>query len=220
MDYFREKLYVTILANSVKQSSALKMIKKIPAIVRMINQIMFLNPSKILIITNNQNDNFVKSVVNRFVKNENIIYIMQSESGSAIQSILPILDDNVDNLIFEEILPFIKQSTIQSIYQYYLEENYKIIITTTMLKNPTGYSRVILDMNANPCEIIHEKKCNIVQKKIDLVNCNIYFTKSSILHKYIPHMTSNNLSDLVKIISSDKQICGYYILENISDILN
>ncbi len=220
MDYFSEKLCVTILANSVKQSSALKMVKNMPSIVRMINQIMFLNPSKILIVTNNQNDNLVKSVVNRFVKLKNIIYIMQSESGPAIQSILPMLDDNMDNLIFEEILPFIKQSTIQSIHQYYLDEKHKIIITTTMLKNPSGYSRVILDMSANPCEIIHDNKCNILQKKIDLVNCGIYFMKSSILHKYVSQIISNNLSDLVKIISSDKQTCGYYILENIMDILN
>jgi bifunctional N-acetylglucosamine-1-phosphate-uridyltransferase/glucosamine-1-phosphate-acetyltransferase GlmU-like protein len=92
------------------------------------------------------------------------------------------------------------------------------------LQNPTGYGRIIYDVNNEFIEIREEKECSIEETKLNIINAGVYLLDSQTLKKYIPFIKNNNnqgeyyLTDIVKLIRrfSDINIETYLIEENIN----
>ena len=92
--------------------------------------------------------------------------------------------------------------------------NQRLCITTTELKNPSGYGRIIRDpLDGNKfLEIVEEKDCLEHEKLINEINCGIYVFELDILNKYIRKLTCENaqkeyyLTDIVKIIKDGEKL--------------
>lgn len=212
-----KKLFVTIMAGGLgkrMQSDLPKVLLKVRGesmIVRLIKQVIKLNPSKILIIVGKYKSIIRKEIGSNIIDNR-IIYINQPiplGTGDAIKCTLSQFDTNdiVDNIILNGDMPLLKGETINKIYLDFLRTSSKFLITSVNLENPTGNGRII--MNSDRCfrEIVEEKDCNSDQKLITLVNAGIYCCKSDVLLDFIPKINNKNaqseyyLTDLVKIYS-------------------
>lgn len=209
------KLYVTILAGGIGKrmqsdiSKVLLMVKGETMIVRLVKQVFNLKPDKIIIVVGKFR-NQIKIEVEKYIKDDRIVYANQDKplgTADAVKSTLPEFYNEpiINNIILNGDVPLIQYSTIKEIYDHYLKNNSKLLITSINLSNPTGNGRIIIDSNGNFKKIVEEKDCNAKQKLLTIVNCGIYITSSDILLSCIPKIKNNNasneyyLTDLVNI---------------------
>ncbi|AGF85584.1 uridyltransferase [Moumouvirus goulette] len=213
------KLYITILAGGLgkrMQSNLPKVLHQVKGqamIVRLINQIMKLNPDKILIVVGKYHL-IIKEEIEKNIKDKRIIYVDQPVplgTGDAVKCTLSHFEnEDIDNIILNGDVPMIQHTTIRDIYNFYTNNSKKILITSIHLSDPINNGRIIVDNYGEFSEIIEEKDCNNEQKKINLVNCGIYICSSKVLLTFIPKINNNNsqneyyLTDLVKIYKQDK----------------
>ncbi|XWV25516.1 putative UDP-N-acetylglucosamine pyrophosphorylase [Tupanvirus deep ocean] len=228
-----DKLYVTLLAGGMgkrMQSDLPKVLHKVRGeamIVRLLKQVIVLNPIKILVVVGKFHD-IIKKEIETHINDERIVYVNQEQplgTGHAVQCTLSEFDGSVTNIILNGDVPMLQYQTIKEIYDYYVAVNSKFLITSINLDNPTGNGRIIMDDDRNFKEIVEEKDCTIEQKKITLVNCGIYICSSDILNQYIPQIKSNNaqaeyyLTDLVKIYKdATNKIIDLFILAKEKEI--
>ena len=217
------KLFITLLAAGMgkrMQSDLPKVLHKVKGeamIVRLLNQVAQLNPDKILIVVG-KFYKIIKNEIDKFNINCQIVYINQEQplgTGDAVKCTLSeFVEPNITNIILNGDVPMLQYQTIKEIYDYYLIQQSKFLITSINLANPTGNGRIILDIGNNFKEIVEEKDCLVEQKLITLVNCGIYILCSNVLTEFIPLIKNNNvqaeyyLTDLVKIYKkiTDKKI--------------
>lgn len=228
------KLYVTILAGGIGKRmggdipKVLNLVKGEAMIIRLIKQVLKLEPEKIMIVVGKFYKIIRKEIENN-IQDVRIIYVIQDVplgTGHAVKCTLSELNDNVNNIILNGDVPMIKSDTINEIYHKYLSQKVNLMITSINLSNPNGNGRIIKDSNDNFSEIIEEKDCTNEQRKIKLVNCGIYIANGNILCNYIPKIGCENvqkeyyLTDLVKLyngsiglyeLSSDKEIEIYNV---------
>lgn len=228
-----KSLYITIMAGGQGKrmmSELPKVLHKVNGeamIVRLIREVLQLNPEKILIVVGKFKDQ-IKTEIEKNITIDNIEYVDQIVplgTGDAIKCTLGVLSNtNVNNLILNGDVPLIRFETINEIYQNHLKSNTEFTITSIDSSNPTGSGRIIIDNNIFQ-EIIEEKDCTSEQRKINLINCGIYICCSSVLHNYIPLIDNNNvqkeyyLTDLVKIYRQFTQkIINLHILSREKEI--
>lgn len=207
-------LYVTILAGGEgkrMKSDLPKVLAKVRGesmIVRLLKQIIELNPDKILIVVGRHRE-IIRKEIEMHIESNKIIYVDQEfplGTGDAVKNTLPHLRNlHIDNIILNGDVPMITSSTIKAIYDFYRERKSNFLITSINLENPTGNGRIIFDKEKNFSEIVEEKDCDQEQKKISLVNCGLYICNNTILSENIPLIKNSNaqkeyyLTDLVKI---------------------
>ncbi|AEQ33208.1 UDP-N-acetylglucosamine pyrophosphorylase [Acanthamoeba polyphaga mimivirus] len=208
------KLYITILAGGLgkrMQSNLPKVLHQVKGqamIVRLIYQIIKLNPEKILIVVGKYRD-IIQQEIEKNIIDSRIFYVDQlipNGTGDAVKCTLPYFENNnIDNIILNGDVPMIQYTTIKDIYNCYSVNSKKLLITSINLSDPTNNGRIIVNDNGEFNGIIEEKDCNDQQKTISLVNCGIYVCNSGVLLNCIPKIDNNNiqheyyLTDLVKI---------------------
>jgi UDP-N-acetylglucosamine diphosphorylase/glucosamine-1-phosphate N-acetyltransferase len=208
----------------------LHLFKGIPMLIRIILEVIKLEPMKIIIITGKY-DLLIKSTIKEYFEGVNqdtykkLIFIKQeipNGTGDAIKCTLNNYDEDENVLILNGDTPLL---TIVLLNKF-LEDNHCISakLLVSSLEYPYGYGRIIYDENNNFIEIKEEKDCNENQKKINIINAGIYLFKSELLKKYIPMIENNNaqkeyyLTDIVKIIrnnDSNINIATYLIDEEL-----
>lgn len=226
-------LCVTILAGGLGKRmnsdipKVLCEINGIPMIVRLLRQVIKLNPCKIYVVVGS-NKEIIRQTIERDINFEQIVYVVQEKplgTGDAVKSTLHLLSNNNDiNMILNADVPMLSYGTLQKVYNYYNENNSKLLITSINLGDPTGNGRIIIDANGIFQEIIEQKDCNNDQLGITLVNCGIYVCRTNILQEIIPKISCNNvqneyyLTDLVKIYRAGDKSVDLYILDAKNEI--
>ncbi|ARF10567.1 UDP-N-acetylglucosamine pyrophosphorylase [Hokovirus HKV1] len=223
-------IYVTILCGgkgSRMNSDIPKVLHKVKGqemVTRIINEIILLNPKKILIIVNNNNINQIKDTINETInktnKTINIKYIIQKKqlgTGDAVKcSIETLKNKNGINLIINGDMPLIKYEIIQNIINDYVLNinNIFMLITGITLNDPGKNGRIFIE--DNNVKIIEYKDCNENEITNNLINVGIYCVDIQTLINNIIKIDNNNaqneyyLTDLIKFIKPNK----VHILEN------
>lgn len=209
-------LQIIILAGGLgkrMKSNIPKVLHKIRGeamIIRLIKQIIQLNPKKIIIVVGNTGPQ-IKSEIEEVILDGRIIYVYQETplgTGHAIKCALPYIDLSDNFLILNGDVPLLQFSTLFDIYDSFLKLESELMITGIHLADPTGNGRILLHKNIID-KIIEEKDCDSQEKEINLVNCGIYVAKGNILHQCIPLINNNNnqkefyITDLVKIYKNN-----------------
>ena len=93
------------------------------------------------------------------------------------------------------------------------------------MDEPTGYGRIIRDVNGNVVGIVEEKDANDAQKEIQEVNTGIFCFKNKSLLEGLPLLTNQNaqneyyLTDLVDIFTKQKKKFGSYVLYDSEQVM-
>ena len=226
-----KKLVITIMAagEGKRMNSnipkVLHFFKGIPMLVRIIQESLKINPSKIIIITGKY-DTLIKSTVFQYFNNDNninnnninnnninnndinkITFVKQAipnGTGDAIKSVLGYYNDDEKVLILNGDMPLIKSDLLCKFI------NYESNLLIAQLDNPFGYGRIIKDGNNKFVAIREQKDCNTEEKEIKEVNVGIYLFNGNILKKYIPMIENNNaqkeyyLTDIIEILRTNE----------------
>jgi bifunctional N-acetylglucosamine-1-phosphate-uridyltransferase/glucosamine-1-phosphate-acetyltransferase GlmU-like protein len=196
----------------------------IPMLIRIILEVVKINPQKIIIITGKY-DLLIKSTIKEyFIANQllfydTLIFIQQSIPNGTAGAIKCTLDNYSDNeyvLILNGDMPLLSSTLIKN----FIKEKSNAKLLVSRLDNPYGYGRILYDENKKFIGIKEQKDCTEYEKLINLVNVGIYLFNSNLLKTYIPLIDDNNvqneyyLTDIVKIIRNNLNIeIDTYIVE-------
>jgi UDP-N-acetylglucosamine diphosphorylase/glucosamine-1-phosphate N-acetyltransferase len=176
-----------------------------PMIVHIIEQVNYINPKKIIIVVG-KFKSLIENKISEYVSLDNIIFINQPYplgTGNAILCCRKTLYNyhNSNTIILSGDTPCISKFTLERI----CNSTHDINIVTTKLENPYGYGRIIHKYDKFS-EILEEKDCSEELKKINYVNCGIYYLDTLLLFSYLPFINNENaqneyyLTDIIKLI--------------------
>lgn len=226
-----KKIVATILAAGMGKRmesdipKVLHNVGSIPMIVRIIEQVLKLNPDKIIIVVGKHGD-MIKDTVNKYNYN-NIEFCVQNDpkgTGDAVKSSLYSLQSGCINIILNGDVPLLKYSTIKKIIDNHIKG---LTVTAIKLENPTGNGRIV-ESNGKIIKIVEEKDCNTYEKLINLVNCGIYIVDSDVIIDHINKLNNDNaqkeyyLTDMVSICIDNNIDVTVYVLpdDKSNEILN
>ena len=132
-------------------------------------------------------------------------YLQKKQIGTAdaVKSVIDEINDSEKVLILYGDVPLIKASTLNNL----CSTEGDIAILTTLLKNPTGYGRVVKDSNNLVTRIVEEKDATDMQKEINEIFSGILVVPGKALKELIPLINNENaaqeyyLTDLIGIAS-------------------
>lgn len=204
----------------------LHLFKNIPMLIRIILEVIKINPKKIIIITGKY-DELIKKTIFEYINIndiDNLFFVEQKNPNGTGDAIKCTLDHYPDNEIIDKVLilngdmPLISSELLLKFINNLENNESKLLVAE--LENPYGYGRIIYN-NDIFYEIKEEKDCLIEEKNINIVNVGIYIFPSNILKKYIPMINNNNsqkeyyLTDIIKLIKNNSNInINTYKIEN------
>ena len=132
-------------------------------------------------------------------------YLQKKQIGTAdaVKSVIDEINDSEKVLILYGDVPLIKASTLNNL----CSTEGDIAILSTLLKNPTGYGRVVKDSNNLVTRIVEEKDATDMQKEINEIFTGILVAPGKALKELIPLINNENaaqeyyLTDLIGIAS-------------------
>jgi UDP-N-acetylglucosamine diphosphorylase/glucosamine-1-phosphate N-acetyltransferase len=223
-------LVITILAGGrgkrMKSDlpKVLHLVANVPMIIRILKQILLLNPEKIIIVVGDFKDQIQETIEKYIELNTlNIQYALQEipqGTGHAVLQTLDLLQDTDINLIVNGDNPLLTCKTLKEILNSF---NKGLQITAIESPNPFGCGRIIVE-NAIFQKIVEEKDCTNEERQINIINCGIYLANGNILKKYIPQIKNNNMSkeyyitDIVELYKNDNNIVSLHILDDSKDL--
>ncbi len=188
-----------------------------PMLVRILETVQKVSPSKILIVTGKHHSTIQQTLKPILSKNSNIEFIQQPSplgTGNAIQCCLSSLESDDYVLILNGDMPCIHEETIVQ----FVNECEDAGLITMNLDEPKGYGRILKNGKKEFQGIREDKDCTEEEKKIKEVNCGIYYFQSMILKTYIPKITNQNvqneyyLTDIFDIINRHEDL-EYYVYQ-------
>lgn len=200
-------------------------VQGMPMIVRLLNQVVQLNPSKILIVVGKYKD-IIQKTISQYIQNTNIEYVNQEPAlgtGHAVLCVLPYLNNNSNTLILNGDNPLLSKELLEDTIQHFNKNTFQLQISAIELDEPFGYGRIIVKDNKFE-QIIEEKDCNDLERQIKLINCGIYIAITILLKEIIPKITNQNaqneyyLTDIVKIGKDYDANIGLYIMDKNREI--
>ena len=161
--------------------------------------------NKISVVVGFDKDGVENEISDLSVNAKTFMQKEQLGTADAVKTTLNEIKGDEKVLVLYGDVPLIKKTTLEDLCSIQSD----ISILTTILKNPTGYGRVIKDENDFATNIIEEKDATEQQKEIKEIFTGILATSGSILAELIPKIDNNNsakefyLTDLIGIASDN-----------------
>ena len=138
------------------------------------------------------------------------IQMEQKGTGHAVAQAIPHLVDDLQTeltLVLYGDVPFIQAQTLKSLLQ--LAQDGAVAILTQQMDQPTGYGRIVRNLDGQVAAIVEEKDANAVQKEITEINTGILACNTTDLKKWLGLLQPNNaqgefyLTDLIAFAVAD-----------------
>lgn len=163
------------------------------------------SPDRIFVVTGHQAEE-----VEKVLQPYGVGYIRQTEqkgTGHALamgRDRLSALDGKL--IVLYGDTPLLSEGTLKALLARHREKGAAATVITTLLDDPTGYGRIVLDETGNITAIVEEKAANEAQRAIREINSGIYCFEAGLLWKHIVEIQPNNpaheyyLTDMVEIL--------------------
>lgn len=159
---------------------------------KIVEKVLFYGAYKVYVVSGNNSELF-KNVLNNLILSyegkAEIVFVEQippQGTGHAVQCCLPYLDNSNQVLILNGDTPLIDSCINEMI----LCPTPTLLVTE--LDNPKSYGRVLVDKNGYFSKIVEEKDADEETKKVNTVNCGVYWVDASDLFNLIPKLKNNN----------------------------
>ena len=176
--------------------------------------------SNVILVVGHQADE-----VRRTVSQQGTFYFaLQTEqlgTGHAVLCALPHIPDSCEEVVILcGDVPLIQTHTIETMIESHLTENRDVSVLAVELANPTGYGRILLDVDGRVQAIVEEADASAEQKRIRLINTGILCVKKDFLAEALPQIKSNNaqgeiyLTDIIEVAYHNRKRMGAVIGDN------
>lgn len=170
-----------------------------------------LNPKQIVVVHGEQGDQLKNAFINH--KNpmlSHLTWVHQAEprgTGHAALQALPRIESVERVLILYGDTPLITQETLSRLLD--ATEAGALGFITVEVAAPTGFGRIVRDVNGKVVHVVEEKDTTIEEKKIKEINAGFFVVPKSHLQKWLPQLTTQNtqqeycLPDMVGMANQD-----------------
>ena len=117
-------------------------------------------------------------------------------------------------------MPLIHAPLIDKLFSGHEEMGNDLTVVSMIQENPKGYGRIIYDEYGNINNIIEDRDCNDVQKKINEVNSGTYIVDNENFYKNLDKIEMNSrsgeyyLTDIVKIMQQNYKVSVFKARNN------
>lgn len=164
--------------------------------------------SDICLVTGYQSD-----MVQDKVK-DNVRYAIQTEqlgTGHAVKCAKDFIEENEDSmtLILCGDTPLITGQTLKALAEEHKKSGSAVTVLSAMIKDPTGYGRIIKNASGEFIEIVEQKDATPDQLAVQEINSGIYVFDSKVLSRSLDLLDNNNaqgeyyLTDTIAIIKNN-----------------
>lgn len=133
----------------------------------------------------------------------------QLGTGHAVLQAVPLLQEDgkedVTIVLYGDV-PLVQPETLRALLAA-REEG--LAVLTEILADPTGYGRIVRDVNGQVCAIVEHKDANVAQREIKEVNTGIVAAPTGMLKTWLSRLTNNNaqgeyyLTDIIGMAVAD-----------------
>lgn len=156
--------------------------------------------------------------VKKATESRNVSYSFQNQQLGTGHAVL-CAEDFLKNkegtvVIFTGDSPLIKEDTIKKMLDFHNKGGYKATIVTSVVKEPTGYGRIIREKNGEVLKIVEHKDCSREELKVDEINSGMYCFDIKSLVESLNKLHNNNaqgeyyLTDVIEILKVSKGKIG------------
>ena len=148
----------------------------------------------------------------RFGKVATALQAEQKGTGHALLQALPKLDVNEPTLVLYGDVPLTSKKTLSNLANLadgIRGQDSALALLTQNLSNPTGYGRVVRDIDGSVKEIVEEKDASPEQKRIQEINTGIMVLPTNSLKKWLKSLRASNaqgeyyLTDVIAMAVKD-----------------
>jgi UDP-N-acetylglucosamine diphosphorylase/glucosamine-1-phosphate N-acetyltransferase len=145
----------------------------------------------------------------------------QRGTGHAVLCALPHIPEPCrEVVILCGDVPLIQAHTIKALIRSHLAEKRDITVLAVELEDPTGYGRILLNVDDRVQAIVEESDASPAQKRIRLINTGIFCVKKAFLAEAVPQIKSDNaqgemyLTDIIEIGYGGRKNMGVVTSDN------
>jgi bifunctional UDP-N-acetylglucosamine pyrophosphorylase/glucosamine-1-phosphate N-acetyltransferase len=121
--------------------------------------------------------------------------------------------------------PLLSETTLQRLVDHHAHSGKAATVVTTMLEDPTGYGRVVMNSAANVAAIVEQKVATREQHKIQQINSGIYCFDADLLWRHLNKIEANPVSheyyltDIVEIFNREGLEFGALLHADATELL-
>lgn len=121
--------------------------------------------------------------------------------------------------------PLLNPQILQKMLDEHLAGDHLLTVASTVLDDPSGYGRLIVDKNDKVTAIVEEKDATGEEKKINLINTGIYCVDCDFLFNSLQEVGSDNeqgevyLTDIVSLANRKGHYVNYFRYPDPVDVL-
>ncbi|MFP3984045.1 MAG: bifunctional N-acetylglucosamine-1-phosphate uridyltransferase/glucosamine-1-phosphate acetyltransferase [Desulfurivibrionaceae bacterium] len=121
--------------------------------------------------------------------------------------------------------PLLSPQNLQGLLDSHLAGDHLLTVASTVLDDPSGYGRLIVDGKDQVTAIVEEKDATAEEKKINLINTGIYCVDCGFLFDSLKKVGSDNeqgevyLTDIVSLASRQGYSVNYFRYPDPVDVL-
>ena len=148
----------------------------------------------------------------RYGKVTTVLQAEQKGTGHALLQALPKLDVNEPTLVLYGDVPLLSKKTLSKLVKLadgVHGQDSALALLTQNLNNPTGYGRIVRDIDGSIKEIVEEKDASPEQKRITEINTGIMVLPTNSLKKWLKSLRASNaqgeyyLTDVIAMAVND-----------------
>ncbi|MFL6576391.1 MAG: bifunctional UDP-N-acetylglucosamine diphosphorylase/glucosamine-1-phosphate N-acetyltransferase GlmU [Povalibacter sp.] len=131
--------------------------------------------------------------VRETLASEPVSWVLQAEqlgTGHAVAQAIPAIPDDHRVLILYGDVPLVKIETLQRLIEGSGEKSVGLL--TVVLKDPSGYGRVVRDNAGNVVRIVEQKDANTKERAINEVNTGLMAVPAGALRKWLAALKNDN----------------------------
>ena len=154
-----------------------------------------------------------------------VLQMPQLGTGDAVAKVVPFLKNyNGDLLIICGDTPLITTETLNEFFAFHKDSKNAITLMSVEYENPTGYGRVVRDVEGNLKKIVEEKDADENTKKIKEVNAGIYCINWNLIAPAFSELKNNNaqkeyyLTDIIEWANEKGLKNNTYVLKCADEI--
>ncbi len=154
-----------------------------------------LKPQKIVLVVGHQAEAVRDAVTMRFPRLPIEFALQEKQEGTGhavLQTKGALVGFDGDVLILYGDVPLLRVETIQAFRRLYRQGGNRIAVVSTVMSDPTGYGRCVVDDEGELIRVVEEKDCTTEQRTIAEINAGIYLVDAALLWWALARIGRNN----------------------------
>lgn len=162
------------------------------------------------------------------VLSQNVTFALQEEqlgTGHAVMQADDFIDEEGLVLVLFGDTPLITPGTLKDIVSFHIKEENSVTVLSTLVKDPTGYGRIIRDEKGTFVKSVEHKDASHAEKKVNEINSGMYCFNAKDLKEALKLIDNNNvqgeyyLPDTLEVLMAKNKKVNAMITKNYKEIL-